>query len=94
MLCVCSVHPVMDTIVYVDRFNLYYAVKKHPGCKRLDLSSLADRVLGPKFTVIKVRCFTALVTRPERSATSAGVSLSVRFRPAFIDPFRQLSTEA
>ncbi len=32
------------TIVYVDGFNLYYALKKH-NAKWLDLSALCDRLL-------------------------------------------------
>ena len=39
-----------------------FTVEPAERCKWLDLTALADRVLGPKFTVIKARYFTALIT--------------------------------
>jgi hypothetical protein len=52
----------MDTIVYVDGFNLYYRLlKAHPDAKWVNPLALARRAL-PKNKVIKVRYFTARVS--------------------------------
>lgn len=45
------------SILYVDGFNLYYAIRGTPN-KWLDLAALADRVL-PHSDVVLVRYFTA-----------------------------------
>ncbi|MGE0227806.1 MAG: NYN domain-containing protein [Dehalococcoidia bacterium] len=47
------------SILYVDGFNLYYAIRGTPN-KWLDLGALADRVL-PHTEVVLVRYFTAEV---------------------------------
>ncbi|OFZ15734.1 MAG: hypothetical protein A2Z20_05210 [Bdellovibrionales bacterium RBG_16_40_8] len=47
------------TIVYVDGFNLYYAVKKH-NAKWLDISVLCDRLLTQN-EVVTIKYFTARV---------------------------------
>lgn len=53
----------MDTIVYVDGFNLYYRLlKPAPSRKWLNLLELARQVLSPANNVIKVRYFTARVS--------------------------------
>jgi uncharacterized LabA/DUF88 family protein len=50
----------MRTYVYVDGFNLYYAIK-NSGAKWLDLKTLAEQVV-PAASVEKVRYFTARVS--------------------------------
>ena len=53
----------MNVFVYIDGFNLYYSIAKlHPQCKWLDLMTLAQAVLGTKYSVGKVRYFTAHVS--------------------------------
>jgi hypothetical protein len=53
----------MRTIVYVDGFNLYYLrLRRQPHFKWLNLKALADGVLDPKFTVEKVKYYTAHVS--------------------------------
>lgn len=53
----------MDTIVYVDGFNLYYRIlKKSPQYKWLNLLELAKQVLSPSNNIVKVRYFTARVS--------------------------------
>jgi len=47
-------------IVYVDGFNLYYRALKGLGCNWLNLQTLAGLLL-PKYTIVKIRYFTALV---------------------------------
>lgn len=49
----------LKTNVYIDGFNLYYAIKFSPY-KWLDLSSLCKRLL-PTHTINKIRYFTAHV---------------------------------
>lgn len=50
----------MKTIVYVDGFNLYYAVKGTP-CKWLNIFALC-RLLLPRNQIVKIKYFTALVS--------------------------------
>jgi hypothetical protein len=50
----------MKTYVYVDGFNLYYAIK-NSGAKWLNLKTLAEQVV-PSAVVKKVRYFTARVS--------------------------------
>lgn len=53
----------MDTIVYVDGFNLYYRILKgNPQFKWLNLLELARNVLRPENNIIKVRYFTARIS--------------------------------
>lgn len=53
----------MNTIVYVDGFNLYYRMlKKNPQFKWLNILELAKQVLSPQNNIIKVRYFTARVS--------------------------------
>jgi uncharacterized LabA/DUF88 family protein len=57
----------MKTNVYIDGFNLYYAIKgfKNPCYKWLDLAALCDRTLKGH-TIGRIRYFTARVrARPE-----------------------------
>lgn len=51
----------MRTIVYVDGFNLYYAIVGWAGCKWLDLYALSRQVLAANNHVIAVKYFTARV---------------------------------
>jgi len=52
----------MDTIVYIDGFNLYYRLlKARPALKWVNPAALAKRLL-PKNNVIQVRYFTARVS--------------------------------
>jgi len=50
----------MNTIVYIDGFNLYYGAVKNTTHKWLDLCALCDHLL-PRNTVIKIKYFTAVV---------------------------------
>lgn len=50
------------TTVYIDGFNLYYRAVRGTPHKWLDLVRLAERVLGPKHQVVRVRYFTARIT--------------------------------
>lgn len=50
----------MKTIVYVDGFNLYYAVKGTPH-KWLNISALCQQLL-PRNQIVKIKYFTALVS--------------------------------
>jgi len=53
----------LDTIVYIDGFNLYYrALKSKPQFKWLNLLDLAGQVLSPKNRVTKVWYFSAHVS--------------------------------
>jgi uncharacterized LabA/DUF88 family protein len=47
------------TIVYIDGFNLYYALKKH-NAKWLDISALCDRLLTQN-EIVTIKYFTARV---------------------------------
>jgi uncharacterized LabA/DUF88 family protein len=51
----------MRTIVYIDGFNLYYAVRKI-GCKWLNPKRLAELVLSPGHAIAKVKYYTARVS--------------------------------
>jgi uncharacterized LabA/DUF88 family protein len=53
----------MNTIVYIDGFNLYYGAIKDTSFKWLDLCALCDRLL-PRNSVTKVKYFTAVVNNP------------------------------
>jgi len=51
----------METIVYVDGFNLYYGAVKGTPYKWLDIQKLC-KLLLPKNQILKIKYFTALVT--------------------------------
>jgi uncharacterized LabA/DUF88 family protein len=52
----------LDTIVYVDAFNLYYGCcKEHPDRKWLDVQRLCRLLLKREHRITKIRYFTALV---------------------------------
>lgn len=51
----------MKTIVYIDGFNLYYAIRNR-NCKWLNPMALAKRVLSPKFTIQAIKYYTARVS--------------------------------
>ncbi len=61
----------MKTRVYVDGFNLYYAIKKH-GYKWLDVKRMTELALGADYLVTELAFFTADVSgigdiqRPQR----------------------------
>lgn len=48
----------MQTIVYIDGFNLYYGACRAPGRRWLDLSALAARLL-PNDEIAEIGYFTA-----------------------------------
>lgn len=50
----------MDTIAYIDAFNLYFGALKPHQCKWLDLESWLDRQF-PKNTITRIKYFTARV---------------------------------
>ena len=51
----------MNTHVYIDGFNLYYQVRRTPY-KWLNIKAMADLILGAKYTVSKVKYYTAHVS--------------------------------
>jgi len=52
----------LNTIVYIDGFNLYYAIR-NKGCKWLNVRALAESVLAKsQYTVISVKYYTARVS--------------------------------
>jgi uncharacterized LabA/DUF88 family protein len=51
----------MRAAVYVDGFNLYYAIR-NSGCKWLNLKSLAEQLLPAGASIAKIRYFTARVS--------------------------------
>lgn len=51
----------MKTIVYIDGFNLYYAIR-NKNCKWLNVMALSKVVLPPKFKVETVKYYTARVS--------------------------------
>ena len=53
----------MDTVVYIDGFNLYYrALKKNPDCKWLDLLALCKMVLPKDSNIKEINFYTARVS--------------------------------
>lgn len=52
----------LQTIVYIDGFNLYYGACRHPGRRWLDLSALSARLL-PQDEVLEIAYCTANVKR-------------------------------
>lgn len=53
----------MRTIVYVDRFNLYFRlVAYRPSLKWLNVKTLAEKLLLPVNTIVGVRYYTARVS--------------------------------
>jgi uncharacterized LabA/DUF88 family protein len=55
----------MDTIVYVDGFNLYYGALKGTAFKWLDITKMC-RTLLPNHNILRVKYYTARVSaRPE-----------------------------
>ena len=53
--------PVLQTVVNVDGFNLYYAIRRS-GCKWLDLHKLATNVLPAGHTIKAIHYYTARVS--------------------------------
>lgn len=51
----------MNTIVYIDGFNLYYAIRSS-GCKWLNIKTLAEGILSQAHTVAAVKYYTARVS--------------------------------
>ncbi len=49
----------IDANVYVDGFNLYYRALRCTPWRWLDLQALATRLLSPRFTLHRIRYFTA-----------------------------------
>lgn len=60
----------MKTYVYIDGFNLYYAIKD-TGCKWLDPKQMTEQVV-PSAQVEKIRYFTARVSGAVDPARRAG----------------------
>lgn len=53
----------MNTVIYIDGFNLYYRLlRRSPKYKWLNLKLLAEKVLGKKNKVIGVNYYTARVS--------------------------------
>lgn len=52
----------MRTFVYVDGFNLYYAIRSKPGTKWLNLHALVADILKPAYKVECIKYFTARVS--------------------------------
>lgn len=52
----------MRTFVYVDGFNLYYGAVKGTPYKWLDLKALFSSVLGPTYSILSIKYYTAKVT--------------------------------
>ena len=53
----------MPTIVYVDGFNLYYGLLRHSPHKWLDLVKFVEALLTDKYTVVRIKYFTARVAK-------------------------------
>jgi hypothetical protein len=51
----------LRTIVYIDGFNLYYAIRSS-GCKWLNLKVLSEHVLSSRHVISKIRYYTARVS--------------------------------
>ena len=60
----------MKTTIYVDGFNLYYAVLKGSGYKWLDLRRLFTTVLQPHHQITAIKYFTARVKARPGDASS------------------------
>lgn len=60
-LCFLGAFSRMNTIVYVDGFNLYYGAVKNTPYKWLDLQALCQMLL-PKHRVLKIKYYTAKVS--------------------------------
>lgn len=59
----------MQTIVYIDGFNLYYRALRHSRHKWLDISAMSKAALGPSHTVTAVKYYTARISgRTDRTA--------------------------
>lgn len=54
--------PRIDAHVYVDGFNLYYGALRSTPYRWLDLQALAARLVEPRFTLHRIRYFTAHVS--------------------------------
>lgn len=52
----------MRTFVYVDGFNLYYAIRNKAGTKWLNLHALVTGMLKPEYAVERIKYFTARVS--------------------------------
>lgn len=66
----------MDTVVYVDGFNLYYGALKGTPYKWLNLLALCKNLLDNQHRIVKVKYYTAKVsvrphdpTQPQRQQT-------------------------
>ncbi len=51
----------MRTTVYIDGFNLYYAIRNY-NCKWLNVKALAEKVLSTPYLVNKIKYYTARVS--------------------------------
>lgn len=51
----------LKTIVYIDGFNLYYAIRNR-NCKWLNVMALSQRVLPPRYTIQAIKYYTARVS--------------------------------
>ncbi len=51
----------MRTWVYIDGYNLYYAIRDS-GCKWLDIKALAEAAMPTGIVVEKLKCYTARVS--------------------------------
>lgn len=64
----------METIIYVDGFNLYYGALKAGSYKWLDLGKFF-RLLRPADTIRNIRYFTAIVDPPSRAFRLNGLRM-------------------
>lgn len=60
-LCVLCGRSFVRVRAYVDGFNLYYGIRKHPSCKWLDVNALITAYLEPGDSLEGVDYFTARV---------------------------------
>lgn len=51
----------MDTIVYIDGFNLYYGAVKNTPYKWLNVQTLCQLLL-PNYNLVKIKYYTASVS--------------------------------
>jgi len=51
----------MDTIVYVDGFNLQYGLLREPTLRWIDLEKLVRALLTPKYDILAIKYFTARI---------------------------------
>lgn len=65
----------MNTIVYIDGFNLYYGAVRNTPYKWLDLCALCDSLL-PRNTIVKIKYFTAIVNNSPSDPQQASRQLA------------------